>query len=210
MKIKKILAVLMSMLVLTGICRMNAGCSPNKETEAEYKARIKKELDEIPVEATGYKIAFREPGENPPYDSIMYLDGSGKIHGNKQFAEHYYDITVYNENGVKSDSYKMDISVDDGEKKNISFNCNEKYKNFGGVQQIVFYDNKIFIVRWTEMSAWISKFSDFFPQTLFIYDYEFNTLKYMGYYEEWFNYSIYDGLKYDIKIVKTNTNDEGK
>ena len=32
----------------------------------------------------------------------------------------------------------------------------------------------------------------------------------MGYYEEWFNYSIYDGLKYDIKIVKTNTNDEGK
>lgn len=201
---KKALAVLMIMIVLTGVCGMITGCNPNKETEVEYKARIKSELDEIPVEATGYKIAFREPGENPPYDSIISLDGSGIIHGNKQFAGHYYDITIYNENGVKSDSYKMDISVDDGEKKNISFNCNEKYKNFGGVQQIVFYNNKIFIVRWTEMSAWISKFSDFFPQTLFISDYEFNTLKYMGYYEEWFNYSIYDGLKYDIKIVKTN------
>ncbi len=30
--------------------------NPNKETEAEYKARIKKELDAIPVEATGYKF----------------------------------------------------------------------------------------------------------------------------------------------------------
>ena len=209
-KTKKILAVLMSMIVIMGVCGVGTGCDPNKETEAEYKARIKKELDEIPVEATGYKLAFREQGENPPYDSIMYLDGSGKIYGNKQFAGHYYDITVYNENGIKSDSYKMDISVDDGEKKNISFNCNEKYINLGGVQQISFYNDKIFIVRWTERSAWISKYSDFFPQTLFIYDYEFNTLKYMGYYEEWFNYSIYDGSKYDIKIIKTNTNDEGK
>ena len=65
-------------------------------------------------------------------------------------------------------------------------------------------------MRRTERSAWISKFSDFSPQTLFIYDYESNTLKYMGYYEEWFNYSIHDGSKYDIKIVKTNTNDGEK
>lgn len=114
---KIILTVLISLIVLTGVCGTNTGCNTNKETEAEYKARIKRELDEIPVEATGYKLAFREPGENPPYDSIMYLDGSGKIHGNKQFAGHYYDITVYNENGIKSESYKMDISVDDGEKK---------------------------------------------------------------------------------------------
>ena len=200
----------MCFMVLFGVCVVGTACDPNKETEAEYKARIRKELDEIPVEATGYKLAFREQGEEMPYDSITCLDSLGKLYGNKQFAGHYYDITIYNENGIKSESYKMDISVDSGEKKSISFNCNEKYKNFGGVQQITFYNDKIFVVRWIERSAWIGKYSDYFPQTLFIYDYEFNTLKYMGYYDEWFNYSIYDGSKYDIKIIKTNTNDEEK
>ena len=56
MKMRKFLAVLMSMIVMTGVCGVGTGCDPNKETEAEYKARIKKELDEIPVEATGYKL----------------------------------------------------------------------------------------------------------------------------------------------------------
>ena len=46
-KTKKILAVLMSMIVIMGVCGVGTGCDPNKETEAEYKARIKKELDEI-------------------------------------------------------------------------------------------------------------------------------------------------------------------
>ena len=205
---KRILAVVMSLVVVLGVCVVGTGCDPNKETEAEYKARIRKELDEIPIEATGYKLVFREQGEKLPYDSIMYWDGSGKLYGNTQSAGHTYNIIVYNENGIESESYGMDISVDDGEKKSISFNCNERYKNFGGVQQISFYKDKIFIVRWIDRSAWISKFTDYFPQTLFIYDYVFNTLKYMGYYENWFSYSIYDGSKFDIKIIETETYEE--
>ena len=51
---KKLIAIVMSMVavLVAGVSCFN----PNKETEAEYKARIKKELDAIPVEATGYKF----------------------------------------------------------------------------------------------------------------------------------------------------------
>ena len=48
---KKLIAIIMSMVfvLVAGVSCFN----PNKETEAEYKARIKKELDAVPVEATG-------------------------------------------------------------------------------------------------------------------------------------------------------------
>ena len=44
---RRLLAIIMSMVLVlvAGVSCFN----PNKETEAEYKARIKKELDAIPV-----------------------------------------------------------------------------------------------------------------------------------------------------------------
>lgn len=30
----------------------------------------------------------------------------------------------------------------------------------------------------------------------------------MGYYDDWFSYSIYDRTKHDTKIIKIETNDE--
>ena len=66
---KRILSIFMSLVLLLGVCVVGAGCDLNKETEAEYKARIKKELDEIPVEATGYKLV------DPTKQEVTYPEG---------------------------------------------------------------------------------------------------------------------------------------
>ena len=64
---KKLIAIVMSMVFVlaAGVSCFN----PNKETEAEYKARIKKELDAIPVEATGYKLV------DPTKNDVVYPEG---------------------------------------------------------------------------------------------------------------------------------------
>jgi len=205
---KKILSVLMCFMVLFGVCVVGTGCDPNEETEAEYKARIRKELDEIPVEATGYKLVLREQSEKLSYDEVMLLDSAGPTVLKEQFDNHLYDITIYNGDKKQSEKYGMEISVDAGEKKNISFNYSENFTAFGAVERIAFCDGNILIVRCKEYVRWINDVTDFFPATLFIYNYEYNTLKYMGYYDDWFSYSIYDRTKHDTKIIKIETNDE--
>ena len=198
---KKILAVLMSTIVIMGICGVGAGCDPNKETEAEYKARIKKELDEIPVEATGYKLIYGEPPK--PYD---FFDCSAcGISGKIETDGHCYDFAVYS-GGSKEKSNEFEIAIDNGEKKSMSFNYDDKFKNFGRVYQFAFYDGQVFVVRYISNSSMFgSRITDHFPPTLFIYNYEFNTLKYMGYYEEWFNYSVYDTTNVTVIITKEVT-----
>lgn len=207
-KIKKLLAMVMCLVVLAGVCAAGVACDTNKETEAEYKARIKKELDEIPVEATGYKLVLREQSEKLPYNEVMLLDSAGPTVLKEQFDNHLYNITVYNGDKKQSEKYGMEISVDVGEKKNISFNYSEKFTAFGAVERIAFYDGNILIVRCKEYVRWINDVTDFFPATLFIYNYEDNTLKYMGYYDDWFSYPIYDRTKHDTKIINTETNEE--
>ena len=49
---KRIFTGLMCMMFVLSLCGCSGLFNPNKETEAEYKARIKKELDAIPIEAT--------------------------------------------------------------------------------------------------------------------------------------------------------------
>ena len=205
---KRILSIFMSLVLLFGVCVVGAGCDPNKETEAEYKARIRKELDEIPIEATGYKLVLREQGEKLSYDAAILLDSSVPLVLKKESGNHLYNITIYNGDKKQSENYGMEISVDTGEKKNISFNCNEKYNDFGAVEQIAFCDGNILIVRCKENVGWINHITDFFPATLFVYNYEVNALKYMGYYEDWFSYPIYDRAKHDTKIIKIDTNEE--
>ena len=73
---KKLIAIVMSMVfvLVAGVSCFN----PNKETEAEYKARIKKELDAIPVEATGYKLV------DPTKNDVVYPEGEEPQKGSKK------------------------------------------------------------------------------------------------------------------------------
>lgn len=198
---KRILAVVMSLVVVLGVCVVGTGCDPNKETEAEYKARIRKELDEIPVEATGYKLVHSDFPK--PY---KYFDCSDcGINATIETDEHFYDVNVKSGKGCDDESYGFEIAVDNGVKKSMSFNYDSRFKNFGSVSQFAFYDGQVFIVRRiSEVSMYGSRITDHFPSTLFIYDYKSNNLKYMGYYEEWFNYSVYDQENSVVMIEKAD------
>ena len=74
---KKILSVLMCFIVLFGVCVVGTACDPNEETEAEYKARIRKEYDSIPVEATGYKLVTYNIGGAYNYEYIPFGQEGG-------------------------------------------------------------------------------------------------------------------------------------
>ena len=67
---KKVFAGLMSVMIALSLCGCSGLFNPNKETEAEYKARIKKELDAIPVEATGYKFEVQDSSVGFPYKFV--------------------------------------------------------------------------------------------------------------------------------------------
>ena len=191
-KTKKILAVLMSMIVIMGVCGVGTGCDPNKETEAEYKARIKKELDEIPVEATGYKLVSCGTEEEKKYKSIYYGHVGGIISSQEDIDEHRYNLTFYGKCKTNEEGFGFKIAIDEGEEKWISFNYSEKFKNFGWVWEIAFFDNQIFIIRANVIHRFWGQLTDHAPSTLFIYDYESNTMKYLGYNTTWFDNPIYD------------------
>ena len=61
---KKVLAAIMSLIIVLAV---GTSCT-NKKTEDEYKAKVKEDLDAIPVEATGYELALRSEA-----------DGAGRI-----------------------------------------------------------------------------------------------------------------------------------
>ena len=198
-KTKKILAVLMSMIVIMGVCGVGTGCDPNKETEAEYKARIKKELDEIPVEATGYKLVHLDLNDTPSYEYLV--PPSGGITYEKVFDARI-DINIRDINGSADEEYGFYISIDGGQKYWNSFNYNPQYKDFGRVYLIVYLDKRVFFIRRRAYVKIFSQLSDFFPPTLFCYDYDENNLKYMGYYNEWFDGSVYDDSYRHVAVAK--------
>ena len=196
---KRILAIVMSLVVVLGVCVVGTGCDPNKETEAEYKARIKKELDEIPIEATGYKLVHLDLNDTPSYEYVE--PGSGGVIYEKIFDERI-DINVCEKNGSTNEDYGFYISVDGEEKQWVSFNYNLKYNNFGRVYEIAYLDKNVFFIRRRAYVGLSAQLSDFFPPTLFCYDYDTNSLKYMGYYDNWFNGSVFDANYRHIAVEK--------
>ena len=189
MKMKKILAVLMSMIVIMGVCGVGAGCDANKETEAEYKARIKKELDEIPVEATGYKLV------DPTKQEVTYPEGEEPYYNlvNPHVLEvhdHEYSFCYTVING---DLFEITSMVDEGERKYVKFQNITFFNSYNDQFDIFYYDEKIFIVRYKAFNpSLLLNYKCFLPPILFYYDTEENTAKYIGYLKEWFEYKIAD------------------
>ena len=194
---KKLIAIVMSMVLVlvAGVSCFN----PNKETEAEYKARIKKELDTIHVEATGYKFEVQDSSVGFPY-KFVEADSVGLATCKMETQGHSYDITIFGAN-TDSDEYGFEISVDVGETKKATFNYEDKFKDFGSAT-LCFFDGKIFIKRAkSSYGLYKQPLNCFFPSTLFIYDYDENTIKYMGYWEKWFELPIYDRSKGFILVI---------
>ncbi len=212
---KRIFAGLMCVVIVLSLCGCSGLFNPNKETEAEYKARIKKELDAIPVEATGYKLCAQDKGEsNYSYEEIV--ENVILKHSNISFVETTIGLHVYNarmtlyaddiDKDWRNEEYGMEISVDGGEVKRVNFNYKEEYTNFG-CADVVVYDEKVFVIRGRGGRGWTIRYDNYFPDTLFLYDYESNTLKYMGYQEEWFDFPISKFNKY-VNVVKIRDEEE--
>ena len=191
MKMKKILAVLMSMIVIMGICGVSAGCDANKETEAEYKARIKKELDEIPVEATGYKLV----GVDTYAESIP-------INFSVQNEEkNYYLKSKIDESQSSIEEFLFYCDNDKIGEFNINYDT--KFTKFGDLKTLVYFDNNFFIIRSKFDRSWSSIFYEgCYPPTLFLYDITLNKLMYLGYCNQWFDYNLANNKCYYYKIVK--------
>lgn len=206
---KKALAVLISMLVLIGVCGMITGCNPNKETEAEYKARIKKELDEIPIEATGYKLV------DPTKQEVTYPEGE-EPQGTYQtlmIDGHKYTFIYHTKNEFDNESLrqwwcKIILSIDDEGHKPIVFSDNNFFEHYQDQFYVYYYDEKFFIVRFRSSESWLLNYSGFYPPILFYYDIEKNIAKYIGYSEAWFDYKIADlngngSENHSFTIIKT-------
>ena len=196
---KKLIAIVMSMVLVlvAGVSCFN----PNKETEAEYKARIKKELDAIPVEATGYKLVSLYD-KTVTYDKVDVGNIGGRYKFEMKVRGVCYNIATVNNGTCRDGNFGFEISIEDGEKKWRTYNYDEKFKNFGWIWGFISFDEKIFIIRVKEIVAWLTEVTDYFPPTLFLYDFESNEMKFIGYYNEWFDYSIFDYSKTNVAIEK--------
>ena len=179
---KRILAIVMSLVVVFGICVVGTGCDPNKETEAEYKARIKKELDEIPIEATGYKLV------DPTKQEVTYPEGEEpkKIWQTFKLDNHTYVFTYSSKDG------NIILYIDDNNGNVILFPQNDFFDNYRGNFCCFYYEKKFFIVRFRAEAMHILFYDAFLPHILFYYDIEKNVAEYMGYLKEWFDYKIKD------------------
>ena len=177
---KRILVGLMSVMIALSLCGCSGLFNPNKETEAEYKARIKKELDAIPVEATGYKLV------DPTKNDVVYPEGEEPQRGSEiEIGEHVYRF-VYG-CGYTGISYY----IDEKDRFYIQFSENEFFSEYLDRFTVLYYDNNFFIVRYLiESTAYSIYYSGFLPPILFMCDMENNTAKYMGYLEEWFDYRL--------------------
>ena len=199
---KKILSVLMCFIVLFGVCVVGTACDPNKETEAEYKARIRKELDEIPVEATGYKLV------DPTKQEVTYPEGEDP---NFTFTQEISGLKYYwGIESLENGTHEIFVSIDKpyDNKKYVRFSENEIIKKYLDDFFVCYYDGKIFIISRKKKRSTMYAFyyDDNLPPVLFYYDIEENYAKYIGYQQSWFDYSIYEAADLDFfstcKIVK--------
>ena len=188
---KRFLAIVMSLVVVFGICVVGTGCNPNKETEAEYKARIKKELDEIPVEATGYKLV------DPTKQEVTYPEGEKpirhpqylKIDGHK-YTFSYHTMNDFDDESLRQWWRKIVFSIDDEDSKPVIFSDNKFFEHYQDQLYVYYYDKKFFIVRFRSSASLLLNYSGFYPPILFHYDIERNVAEYIGYSEAWFDYKI--------------------
>ena len=188
---KRILSILMSLVVVLGVCVVGTGCDPNKETEAEYKARIRKELDEIPVEATGYKLTGVETYE----ESIP-------VKFEFQVEEKRYCLKSKPDES-KSDIREFIFYCNDKKIGEFNINYDEQFTEFGELKTMVYFDNNFFIIRSKFDRNWSSVFYEScYPPTLFLYDTDSNKLKFLGYCNQWFDYNLTNNKCYYYKIEK--------
>ena len=199
---KKVLAAIMSLIIVLAI---GTSCYVNKKAENEYKAEVKELLDSIPVEATGYGLALRTEADGEWSDDEIIIRYGGADSCSKQINNHTYDVKIYGGTYYDDiwvmDEYYMEISVDGGEFKRTYFNYKEEYKHFKTVFLVVCFDEKIFIIRSGTVN-WRDYYREYFPPTLFLYDYESNELKYLGYSKDWFDYRLREIGWYNVKIKK--------
>ena len=202
---KKVLAAVMSLIMVLAV---GTSCHIDKKVENEYKAEVKELLDSIPVEATGYELALRTKADGEWSDDEIIIRYGGADSCSKQINTHTYDVKIYDGiyfDGFNDiwvmDEYYMEISVDGGEFKRTYFNYKEEYKHFKPVLLVVCFDEKIFIIRSGTVN-WRRGYRECFPPTLFLYDYESNELKYLGYSKDWFDYRLWEIGYLDVKIVK--------
>ncbi len=184
---KRILAIVMSLVVVFGICIVGTGCDPNKETEAEYKARIKKELDEIPIEATGYKLVdpTKQEVTYPEGEKPRYKDGPDVLETNNHKYLFGYGV-------LSGDLFGITSTIDDGERRYVKFQNAAIFESYQDQFRLFLYDEKIFIVRYRDFnpSSYTIYYTCFCPPILFLYDAEENSAKYVGYLSDWFDYKI--------------------
>ena len=176
---KRIFAGLMCVVIVLSLCGCSGLFNPNKETEAEYKARIKKELDAIPVEATGYKLV------DPTKNNVVYPEGEEPQKGSKMEIDgHVYEFYY----GV---GYSIYYTLDKKEDITLISSENDFFSEYQTQFAVYYYDNHVFIVRYLiDSPSYSLYYSGFLPPLLFMCDLENNTAKYMGYLEEWFDYKL--------------------
>lgn len=193
---KKILAVLMSMIVIMGVCGVGTGCDlscgSGKETEAEYKARIKKEIYDVPVESTEYKLVEVSEISNA-YNTVTHV----KIGEDEYYLKgESYDSTLYYYDIVS-------LYCNDEKIGEININYKEEYKGFGEVASLIYFDNHFFIIRRKFDRTWFGvTYEICLPPTLFLYDINNNNLVYMGYYENWFTCEFSSHKCYRCNVAK--------
>ena len=191
---KKFLTMVVALILIFCVC---SSCISKKE-EAEYKAKVKQELDSIPLEETGYKLVETNYSDNErvqKYKNELTIDGhiykfSSDYNNNFITDEAYFYITV---DDKKEDYKKIYLS-----KYGDAFNY---YTHFYGCY---YFDGQIFLVKDKRVGTMFGRQLEYYlPPILFLYDYEKNTIKYCGYFEEWFNYRVFDAAEKYFKIVKT-------
>ena len=184
---KKFLTMVLALILIFCVC---SSCTSKKE-EAEYKAKVKQELDSIPIEETGYKLVETTYSDNErvqKYKNELTIDG------------HIYNFSKEDKNLLLKIDNQMDSS------STISFskygNVFKDYSMFYGCH---YFDNQIFLViyKYDDIHGWQSFYGDFLPPVLFLYNYEENTIKYCGYFEAWFEGRINRYCKLDFKIIKS-------
>ena len=182
---KKFLTMVVALILLFSVC---SSCRSIKE--AEYKAKVKEELDSIPIEETGYKLIFNNDSNTWLNRNECNLEIDGHTY---EFADTEKDfLIVYIDDAQKNTPIKINCSYEENFKKYIRF--------FG----CYYFDNRIFIIKYSEDAAdnCMSKNEDFLPPLLFLFNPNDQTVKYCGYFEKWFEGHIWDYKNY-FSIIKT-------
>ena len=183
---KKFLTMVVALILLLSM----SGCSLILEKkEAEYKAKVKQELDSIPLEETGYKLVETNYSDNErvqKYKNELTIDG------------HIYNFSKEDKNLLLKIDNQMDSS------SIISFSkYGDVFKNYSMFYGCYYFDNQIFLINYDDGGAWDwPQYINILPPILFLYNYEKNTIKYCGYFEKWFEGHIWDYKNY-FSIIKT-------